>query len=169
MILQQPFLEVSTHCTNLSLCYEGLYPKDLQIEELSTHELAVKWNPPEFFEHFELNYLVNVYEIDQNRISVKRHEILSLEPSCLLRDLNSKTIYKISVWPVLAKTQKKKGWPNHTKYMIHDIGKVSIYIVPDILFTRTSDIKEKFFSLFSNYIHAYVKRLLLDVKVMSDL
>nr|XP_022312851.1 receptor-type tyrosine-protein phosphatase F-like isoform X2 [Crassostrea virginica] len=99
----------------------GLYPKDLQIEELSTHELAVKWNPPEFFEHFELNYLVNVYEIDQNRISVKRHEILSLEPSCLLRDLNSKTIYKISVWPVLAKTQKKKGWPNHTKYMIHDI------------------------------------------------
>lgn len=102
--------------------FEGLYPKDLQIEELPSHELAVSWSPPELFDHYELNYIVNVYEIDQNKICVKRRELLSLTPSCLLRDLNSKTIYKISVWPVLAKTQKKKGWPNHTKYMIQDIG-----------------------------------------------
>lgn len=99
----------------------GLYPKDLQIEELPSHELAVSWSPPELFDHYELNYIVNVYEIDQNKICVKRRELLSLTPSCLLRDLSSKTIYKISVWPVLAKTQKKKGWPNHTKYMIQDI------------------------------------------------
>lgn len=108
--------------TSIFFYIKGLYPKDLQIEELPSHELAVSWSPPELFDHYELNYIVNVYEIDQNKICVKRRELLSLTPSCLLRDLSSKTIYKISVWPVLAKTQKKKGWPNHTKYMIQDIG-----------------------------------------------
>ncbi|XP_062602458.1 fibronectin-like [Saccostrea cucullata] len=99
----------------------GLYPKSLQIEELSTHELSVKWLPPEFFEHFELNYLVNLYEIDGNKMWIKKREIVSQEPSCYLNDLNAMTTYKISVWPVLAKTQKKKGWPNHTKYIIRDV------------------------------------------------
>ncbi|XP_061166746.1 collagen alpha-1(XII) chain-like [Saccostrea echinata] len=99
----------------------GLYPKSLQIEELSTHELSVKWMPPEFFEHFELNYLVNLYEIDGNKMWIKKREIVSQEPSCYLNDLNAMTTYKISVWPVLAKTQKKKGWPNHTKYIIRDV------------------------------------------------
>lgn len=108
------------------LFISGLYPKDLKIQELSLNELSVKWTPPELFEHFELNYLVNVYEFDQNKVYVKKHEIVSQEPSCLLSDLNAMTTYKISVWPVLAKTQKKKGWPNHTKYIIQDVGKSHI-------------------------------------------
>lgn len=102
--------------------FEGLYFKDFQIEELFFYELVVFWSFFELFDYYELNYIVNVYEIDQNKICVKRCELLFLILSCFLWDFNLKIVYKISVWLVLVKIQKKKGWLNYIKYMIQDIG-----------------------------------------------
>jgi hypothetical protein len=108
--------------TFLSGFFPGQYPQDVHVSELSQDELEVTWLPPKSFSNTDLNYLVNCYSLSEQRIHTKTHEIIAQKTSCVLDNLQKDVTYKISVWSIQATTQKKRGLPTQTKYIIKEKG-----------------------------------------------